>query len=102
MNCRELEAHVHPYVDGELAVGETAAVEAHLVDDASEIDEAWLEGVRVVGVTSGASAPERLVRGVCDWFRARGVHDIGEFRSVYEDVAFRLPVELRRTARSAA
>ncbi len=83
-------------------VARAAGVEAHLVDDASEIDEAWLEGVRAVGVTSGASAPERLVRGVCDWFRARGVHDIGEFRSVYEDVAFRLPVELRRTARSAA
>jgi 4-hydroxy-3-methylbut-2-en-1-yl diphosphate reductase len=83
-------------------VARAAGVEAHLVDDASEIDEAWLDGVRAVGVTSGASAPERLVRGVCDWFRARGVREIGEFRSVYEDVAFRLPVELRRTARSAA
>jgi 4-hydroxy-3-methylbut-2-en-1-yl diphosphate reductase len=83
-------------------VARAAGVEAHLVDDASEIDEAWLDGVRAVGVTSGASAPERLVRGVCDWFRARGVSEIGEFRTVYEDVAFRLPVELRRSARSAA
>jgi 4-hydroxy-3-methylbut-2-enyl diphosphate reductase len=83
-------------------VARAAHVAAHLVDDASEIDEGWLDGVRVVGVTSGASAPERLVRGVCDWFRRRGVHDIGEFRSAYEDVNFRLPVELRRAERSAA
>src|SRR5437868_6176959 len=83
-------------------VAHAAGVSAHLVDDASEIDELWLDGVRVVGVTSGASAPERLVLGVCDWFRARGVVDIDEFRSAYEDVVFRLPVELRRAERSAA
>jgi 4-hydroxy-3-methylbut-2-enyl diphosphate reductase len=83
-------------------VARAAGVASHLVDDASEIDERWLAGVQVVGVTSGASAPERLVRGVCDWFRARGVRDVGEFRSTYEDVAFRLPVELRRAERSAA
>jgi 4-hydroxy-3-methylbut-2-enyl diphosphate reductase len=83
-------------------VARAAGVDAHLVDDASEIDERWLAGVEVVGVTSGASAPERLVRGVCDWFRAHGVRDIGEFRSAFEDVVFRLPVELRRAERSAA
>jgi 4-hydroxy-3-methylbut-2-en-1-yl diphosphate reductase len=83
-------------------VARAAGVAAHLVDDASEIDERWLDGVEVAGVTSGASAPERLVRGVCDWFSARGVRDIGEFRSAFEDVAFRLPVELRRAERSAA
>ena len=83
-------------------VARAAHVPAHLVDDASEIDERWLTHARVVGVTSGASAPERLVHGVCDWFRARGVADIGEFRSTFEDVAFRLPVELRRAERSAA
>ena len=83
-------------------VARAAHVPAHLVDDASEIDERWLESACVVGVTSGASAPERLVHGVCDWFRARGVRDIAEFRSAFEDVAFRLPVELRRAERSAA
>jgi 4-hydroxy-3-methylbut-2-en-1-yl diphosphate reductase len=83
-------------------VARAAHVPAHLVDDASEIDERWLAHARVVGVTSGASAPERLVRGVCDWFRARGVTDVSEFRSAFEDVAFRLPVELRRAERSAA
>ena len=83
-------------------VSRTAGVPAYLVDDAGEIDEAWLDGVEVVGVTSGASVPERLVRDVCDWFRAHGVADISEYRSVFEDVVFKLPVELRRAERSAA
>src|SRR5437868_6496700 len=47
-------------------VARAAGVEAHLVDDAAEIEAAWLEDVDVVGVTSGASAPERLVAAVCD------------------------------------
>jgi 4-hydroxy-3-methylbut-2-en-1-yl diphosphate reductase len=55
-----------------------------------------MDGVAVVGVTSGASAPEKLVEGVCSWFRARGVEDIAAYRLVDEDVEFRLPVELRR------
>jgi 4-hydroxy-3-methylbut-2-enyl diphosphate reductase len=77
-------------------VARAGGVPAHLIDDESEIDEAWLAGVRTVGVTSGASAPERLVSRVCDWFRARGVVRIDPFRMVDEDVTFRLPVELRR------
>jgi 4-hydroxy-3-methylbut-2-enyl diphosphate reductase len=83
-------------------VAHAAGVHAQLVDDASEIDEAWLDDVDTVGVTSGASAPERLVRDVCDWFRARGVSDITEHSSHFEDVVFRLPVELRRAQRSSA
>jgi 4-hydroxy-3-methylbut-2-en-1-yl diphosphate reductase len=83
-------------------VARAAGVAAHLVDDAAEIDERWLDGVDIVGVTSGASAPERLVRDLCDWFRARGIDDIAEFSSAFEDVVFRLPVELRRAQRSAA
>jgi 4-hydroxy-3-methylbut-2-en-1-yl diphosphate reductase len=83
-------------------VARAAGVPAHLVDDESEIEERWLDGARVAGVTSGASAPERLVRDVCGWFSEHGVDDISEYRSVYEDVVFRLPVELRRTERSAA
>jgi 4-hydroxy-3-methylbut-2-enyl diphosphate reductase len=83
-------------------VASAAGVAAYLVDDATQIDETWLAGVDVVGVTSGASAPERLVSGVCDWFRARGVEDISAFSSAFEDVVFRLPVELRRAERSAA
>jgi 4-hydroxy-3-methylbut-2-enyl diphosphate reductase len=83
-------------------VARAAGVDAHLVDDVGEIDAAWLDGVETVGLTSGASAPERLVRDVCDWFRAHGVADVEEFSSAFEDVVFRLPVELRRAARSAA
>ncbi|HEY5661791.1 MAG TPA: 4-hydroxy-3-methylbut-2-enyl diphosphate reductase [Gaiellaceae bacterium] len=82
-------------------VARAAGVASHLIDDESEIDERWLEGVETVGVTSGASAPERLVDRVCEWFRARGVRDIRPFASVYEDVVFRLPVELRRAASPA-
>ena len=83
-------------------VARTAGVRAQLIDDETEIDERWLEGVSTVGVTSGASAPERLVERVCDWFRAHGVGDIRPYSSVYEDVVFRLPVELRRTETPAA
>ena len=77
-------------------VARAAGVDAHLVDDASGIDASWLDGIETVGVTSGASAPERLVIGVCDWFRERGVTRFEPFRIVEEDVTFRLPVELRR------
>jgi 4-hydroxy-3-methylbut-2-enyl diphosphate reductase len=83
-------------------VSKAAGVPAYLVDDSNEIVEAWLDDVEVVGVTSGASVPERLVREVCDWFRAHGVEQISEYRSVFEDVVFKLPVELRRAERSAA
>jgi 4-hydroxy-3-methylbut-2-enyl diphosphate reductase len=83
-------------------VARAGGIAAHLVDDASKIDASWLESATVVGVTSGASAPERLVDGVCEWFRAHGVDDISAFGSAYEDVVFKLPVELRRAERSAA
>ena len=74
----------------------SGGVDAYLIDDAGEIDEGWLADASVVGVTSGASAPEKLVSEVCDWFRARGVEEIEAYRLVEEDVEFRLPVELRR------
>ena len=77
-------------------VARAGGIAAHLIDDESEIDEGWLDGVHTVGVTSGASAPEHLVTGVCDWFRARAVERIEPFRLADEDVTFRLPVELRR------
>ncbi len=79
-----------------------AGTPAYLIDDESEIEEGWLAGVRIVGITSGASAPEKLVTRVCDWFRARGVRDIEPYRIVEEDVTFRLPVELRREPELAA
>jgi 4-hydroxy-3-methylbut-2-en-1-yl diphosphate reductase len=83
-------------------VAGAAGVQSHLIDDETEIDERWLDGVDTVGLTSGASAPERLVARVCEWFRARGVAEIRPFSSAYEDVVFRLPVELRRAETPAA
>jgi len=77
-------------------------VAAYLIDDETEIEDGWLDGAETVGITSGASAPEKLVARVCDWFRARGVTDIQAYRLVDEDVTFRLPVELRRELELAA
>ena len=71
-------------------------VPSHLIDDETEIDEAWVDGVRIVGITSGASAPEKLVQRVCAWFGDRGITDVEEHRFLEEDIEFRLPVELRR------
>jgi 4-hydroxy-3-methylbut-2-enyl diphosphate reductase len=76
-------------------VARAAGVRAYLIDDETEIDEAWLQGVTTVGLTSGASAPEKLVDRVSDWFRARGA-TVEQYAMVDEDVTFRLPVELRR------
>jgi 4-hydroxy-3-methylbut-2-enyl diphosphate reductase len=77
-------------------VARAGGVAAYLIDDETDIREEWLEGVETVGVTSGASAPEKLVTRVCDWFRLRGVERITPYRLVDEDVEFRLPIELRR------
>ncbi|HKB20941.1 MAG TPA: 4-hydroxy-3-methylbut-2-enyl diphosphate reductase [Gaiellaceae bacterium] len=77
-------------------VARAHGVAAHLIDDETDIDDSWLDDAETVGLTSGASAPEKLVERVCDWFRARGVEDISAHRLVEEDVEFRLPVELRR------
>ena len=73
-----------------------AGTPAFLIDDETEIDETWMDGARTLGITSGASAPEKLVSRVCEWFRARGVTNVEPYRLVEEDVTFRLPVELRR------
>jgi 4-hydroxy-3-methylbut-2-en-1-yl diphosphate reductase len=82
-------------------VARTDGTPAHLVDDVRGIDESWLADCETVGLTSGASAPERLVEEVCDWFRARGA-EVCEQERVHEDVTFKLPVELRRAERAAA
>jgi 4-hydroxy-3-methylbut-2-enyl diphosphate reductase len=78
-----------------------AGVEAYLIEDETAIEEQWLENVETVGLTSGASAPEQLVRRVCSWFRARGVEDVRAAGAVVEDVFFRLPVDVRRALPAA-
>ncbi|MEY9963419.1 4-hydroxy-3-methylbut-2-enyl diphosphate reductase [Streptacidiphilus sp. MAP12-16] len=81
---------------------EAGAKAAYLVDFADEIDEAWLEGVGTVGVTSGASVPEILVDGVLEWLDARGYGDVEQVRSSEEHLQFSLPKELRRDLRAEA
>jgi 4-hydroxy-3-methylbut-2-enyl diphosphate reductase len=76
-------------------VARAGGVAAHLIDDERAIEEVWLEGVETIGLTSGASAPESLVRRVIGWFRARGVTEVDEIEAAPEDIAFRLPLELR-------
>ena len=80
---------------------DAGAAAAHLVDDSSEIDEAWLDGVTTVGLTSGASVPEDLVQGVLAWLAARGYGDVDEVESAQEHLLFALPPELRRDLRAA-
>jgi 4-hydroxy-3-methylbut-2-en-1-yl diphosphate reductase len=69
---------------------------AYLVDDASAIEQAWLDGITTVGVTSGASVPEVLVSGVLDRLAESGFADISEVETVPERMVFALPHELRR------
>ena len=81
---------------------EAGAKAAHRVDDASEIDDAWLEGVATVSVTSGASVPEALVDGVLAYLTERGYPDAQAVHSAEESLIFALPPELRRDLRAAA
>ncbi|KOG40475.1 4-hydroxy-3-methylbut-2-enyl diphosphate reductase [Streptomyces varsoviensis] len=85
----------------EVALG-AGARDAHLVDFAAEIDEAWLEGVSTVGVTSGASVPEILVQGVLEWLAERGFGDVEIVTAAEESITFSLPKELRRDLRAEA
>ena len=68
---------------------------SHLIDNAAQVREQWLEGVDTVGITSGASAPEELVAELVEFFRERGAGDVSELRAVDEDVRFMLPKEIR-------
>src|SRR4051812_24426764 len=81
---------------------DAGAAAAYLVDEAREIDPAWLDGVTTVGVTSGASVPEDLVDGVLGWLAERGFDDVAEVVSAKESLLFALPPELRRDLRAVA
>jgi 4-hydroxy-3-methylbut-2-en-1-yl diphosphate reductase len=75
--------------------------DAHLIDNESQVRDEWLEGARVVGISSGASAPEELVKRLVDYFRARGTEDVGEFEVMREDVRFMLPKTIRQAMTAA-
>ncbi|MFB7715239.1 4-hydroxy-3-methylbut-2-enyl diphosphate reductase [Streptomyces sp. NPDC056105] len=81
---------------------DAGAPAAHLVDFAAEIDEAWLEGVTTVGLTSGASVPDVLVDGVLEWLAERGYGDVETVKTADESITFSLPKELRRDLRAEA
>lgn len=80
---------------------DAGAPAAYLVDDASYIEDAWLEGVSTVGLTSGASVPEELVEGVLAKLATHGFTDVEEVESVAERMRFALPHELRKDLRAA-
>jgi 4-hydroxy-3-methylbut-2-enyl diphosphate reductase len=75
-------------------VGDNFGVCSHLVNDCSDVDTAWLDGVKNVGVTAGASAPEHLVQELIEFLREHGFRQLEEIELVDEDVRFSLPAEL--------
>ena len=76
-------------------IGEEEGVDSYLIADASELDPAWLEGKETVGLTAGASAPEKLVVDVVDALRKIRPVEVSEMPGIAEHIAFRLPAELR-------
>ena len=76
--------------------------ESHLIDNEGQVEEGWLAGKRVVGISSGASAPEELVARLVQFFRDRGVASVEEFEVIREDVRFMLPKRLRVDLAAAA
>jgi 4-hydroxy-3-methylbut-2-en-1-yl diphosphate reductase len=80
-------------------VCEKTGVAAHLIDDLSEVQPGWLEGVETVAVTAGASAPEHLVEELIGSLRGRGYSALEEMEITEEDVRFNLPSELSRTVK---
>ena len=80
---------------------DAGATDARRIDKADEIDPAWFAGVTTVGVTSGASVPEILVRDVLTRLAALGYADVQEVRTATEDLMFSLPRELRADLKAA-
>lgn len=74
---------------------QAGARESYLIDYAKEVDEAWLEGVGTIGVTSGASVPDVLVMELLEWLEQRGWSDVDEVTTANEKISFALPRELR-------
>jgi 4-hydroxy-3-methylbut-2-enyl diphosphate reductase len=83
-------------------VARECGAESHLIDHEGEVQEEWLVGKPVVGVTSGASAPEELVQRLVDFFRARGTRHVEELEVIREDVRFMLPKPIRQALAAAS
>jgi 4-hydroxy-3-methylbut-2-enyl diphosphate reductase len=78
-------------------VCEKMGVPAYLVDDLTEVRREWLENIRTVALTAGASAPENLVQQLIEFLQQRGFAQLEEMEVKEEDVRFNLPAELTRT-----
>jgi 4-hydroxy-3-methylbut-2-enyl diphosphate reductase len=76
--------------------------DSYLIDNEGQVREEWLEGKRVVGITSGASAPEELVQRLVEFFRLRGTTDVRELEVIQEDVRFMLPKVIRQALAAGA
>src|SRR4051794_26095420 len=83
-------------------VARDQGTDAQLIDNEQQVADEWLDGKRVVGITSGASAPEELVERLVAFFRERGVEDVEEFQVVSEDVRFMLPKTIRQALAAGA
>jgi 4-hydroxy-3-methylbut-2-enyl diphosphate reductase len=116
-NRQEAIKQIAPQVELVLVVGSTnssnsvrlvevskeyGAANAYLIDYAEEADENWLNGVESVGVTSGASVPEILVRDLLAWLAERGFGDVQEVTATKETLLFALPPELRKDIKTAS
>ena len=77
-------------------LAENRGVAAYLVDEASQIEAAWLAGKQTIGVTAGASAPEQIVTGMIEKLRERGAVTVAETQGRTESVTFSLPGELKK------
>ncbi len=76
--------------------------DSYLIDNEAQVREEWLEDKRVVGITSGASAPEELVQRLVAFFRRRGTEDVQELEVIQEDVRFMLPKVIRQAMAAGA
>jgi 4-hydroxy-3-methylbut-2-enyl diphosphate reductase len=76
-------------------IGKEGGIPSYLIDDASALDPSWVQGKAVVGLTAGASAPERLIEEVIEALKRLGPVEVEPMQGVEENIEFRLPVELR-------
>lgn len=83
-------------------VARECGAESHLIDNESQVQDEWIQDKRVVGISSGASAPEELVQRLVAYFTDRGVTDVSEFEVMKEDVRFMLPKRIRQDLAAAA
>ncbi|MEH3054772.1 MAG: 4-hydroxy-3-methylbut-2-enyl diphosphate reductase [Patulibacter minatonensis] len=83
-------------------VAKENGAQSYLIDGAEEVQESWLDGAKVIGITSGASAPDELVQNLVAFLQERGAPEPEDFEVLREDVRFMLPKEIRKGLAAAA